>query len=374
MSTSPNPSGDPFGRLPTEILLKIIKISPSFSSLWSIVNSSQTMAILLNKFAAEIIETTIKATATGQMQELIRAVLRAQVSCRLGLEEARNLVCKKYPVPTPLSADEIQDSKSLYYFLSIAHNIHVLAHACCDHYIKASLAISPSAFIKFNRYNGDVLAWYDEAEGCSYEPRETGPPSWVEEQRVIKALWRIQFFFELNISRKAGTLDWPEDDLKTLASTSVPSFYTIRDFEIEQILTVYEFIQDLIKREGYTEDDYRLPVVPAKDSFNVKCAPTPRPLRNYREDKLHQSLVRLDAAPLSLGFWWRMSRTHNYSPLKNIPFDPYRRLGFALWDQKRMTDLGFSEPDGRALLNSEKYYYTWRSILTEEERELCDSQ
>jgi len=46
-----------------------------------------------------------------------------------------------------------------------------------------------------------------------------------------------------------------------------------------------------------------------------------------------------------------------------MPFDPYRRFGFALWDDKRMTDLGFAEAGKRAIFKILEYYFTWYSVF-----------
>lgn len=68
-----------------------------------------------------------------------------------------------------------------------------------------------------------------------------------------------------------------------------------------------------------------------------------------------------------------MARDLKFSPLQGMAFKPYRKFGFAIWDDKRMTDLGFAELGKWVIMDTLKYYYAWYSVLTEEERMLRGS-
>jgi hypothetical protein len=48
-----------------------------------------------------------------------------------------------------------------------------------------------------------------------------------------------------------------------------------------------------------------------------------------------------------------------------VPFDPYRKFGFALWDEKMMVDLRFWTRWG--LIDASDYCHTRRCILSEDE-------
>jgi hypothetical protein len=106
--------------------------------------------------------------------------------------------------------DQVNNPDLLRRFVSLTHEIHVLAHSCIDHYIQRSLDMRPSSLIKHGAsdippYGRDWLKErYDRAESRPYQPHSTGPPSWVEEQRAIKAMWRIHFFFEINLHQSSG--------------------------------------------------------------------------------------------------------------------------------------------------------------------------
>ncbi|CAN9193982.1 unnamed protein product [Alternaria alternata] len=54
--------------------------------------------------------------------------------------------------------------------------------------------------------------------------------------------------------------------------------------------------------------------------------------------------------------------------LFNIPFDPFRKFGFAIWDGKRMTDLGMQSGNPKSKLGNYPFdSFRWWSLLTEEE-------
>lgn len=74
---------------------------------------------------------------------------------------------------------------------------------------------------------------------------------------------------------------------------------------------------------------------------------------------------------MSYRFQRFMAHDYKTSPFSGLPFDPYRRFGFAKWDDQLMIVLGFARHDRRALLETTFYYLRWRDILTEEERSLC---
>lgn len=44
------------------------------------------------------------------------------------------------------------------------------------------------------------------------------PPSWIEEQRVTRAFWRIQIFHDPQKAAAASLLNWPEEDIEELSS------------------------------------------------------------------------------------------------------------------------------------------------------------
>jgi hypothetical protein len=89
----------------------------------------------------------------------------------------------------PLERAKIETTELLRRF-GLAHKIHVLAYSCIDHYVQRSMAMSPSSLVKLGPYVGgfagcNIILAFDGAESRPYQPHNTGPLSWVEEQRVV---------------------------------------------------------------------------------------------------------------------------------------------------------------------------------------------
>lgn len=240
MASSPEPLQDVFERLPKEVLLDIVKLSSDFSCLWSIIISSRTVAVLFTKLALEIINAVAAAIVPDQTRALMWALLRARVSNYRALDEARNVTSTTI---TPLSSIDTKDSNSLRYLVFMGHKIHVLAHMCIDYYIRESLTMRPSTIIEPPTHGWNIQNWFKTSKGQAYQPRDTGPLSWIEEQRAIKSLWLIELFSELNTAQTTGLLNWSKDELEILSNASLARFYIVRDFELQQILTVCEFLQ-----------------------------------------------------------------------------------------------------------------------------------
>jgi hypothetical protein len=112
-----------------------MKAAPDLSSLWSFIDASPIMAVVLNTYAVEIVDAVITTTVPVQIQSLMRAVLRVQASSVVSyyyhsLSETRNLSLK---MSNPLERTEIETPELLRRFGSLTHKIHVLAHSCIDH-------------------------------------------------------------------------------------------------------------------------------------------------------------------------------------------------------------------------------------------------
>ncbi|KAH6646873.1 hypothetical protein BKA67DRAFT_580785 [Truncatella angustata] len=383
--SSPN---DIFGCLPCEILLALLKLLPSLPSLWSLINASSVCSAQFDDCALEIIEAVMLASVPTTIQHIMRVTLRCQAPGlqHTTLEQARDVAkdidinrrrARPLLISMPLNfntfeVEAVQHTRLPRRLLSQAHNIHVLAHACTDHYIAASLAIRPHSLVKLGPHSPVYRDKFESAEGRPYQPRETGPSSWVEEHRVIKALWLIQYFFELQVACEESRLDWPAEDLKSLQCAGLSTFFTLQRFEQQQLLTVMEFLQ--VKTHGHKEagslwlQQYRLPTEAFENTFISPCAQLM--FFDPNEDHYQQGQEFLDKSPTSITFQYMMARNPNMSPLPGLPFDPYRKFGFAIFDDQRMTDLGLAEANRRALAFFVKYHYSWFSILTQEERDL----
>jgi hypothetical protein len=89
-----------------------------------------------------------------------------------------------------------------------------------------------------------VPPWDRDFVGTAVEVRDTGPPSWIEEIRVMRALWLIQLVGDVRRLATKGdnVLGWPHEDVERMSRieredltgiTGLPSYCTgVRRWEL----------------------------------------------------------------------------------------------------------------------------------------------
>ncbi|EUC28780.1 hypothetical protein COCCADRAFT_40738 [Bipolaris zeicola 26-R-13] len=375
-----NTEGDAFGRLPVELRIKILELSPDLFSLRSLAHASPALGRVLDRYPLEIVEVVLDVTVPVETRRLMGAVLKARfLRFPASLSEAQNVA----KIDSPAITDEMRSARldraaaAVRSLLTTAQNVHAWSHACLEHLIQKSMELRPSTLIRL--WDGRLSwKWYGKAESHgNYVPQYTGPPSWVEEQRMVKAFWRIQFFLELqgddNKSRLMNC--WAIQEVDVLSRSSPDDFYDMFRFQREQTLTAYDFLGEVISGtipsvEAVHDDTHGLPKIRWTEGTVPRwsCAEPPSFGRN--KDIFHQGREYLDQTPLSCRFLDMMSQPHTEgdSPLFGLSFQPYRRYGFAIWDNKRMADLGMRDPTNTSVFRNRVFYsFRWWSILTEED-------
>jgi hypothetical protein len=209
-------------------------------------------------------------------------------------------------------------------------------------------------------------------EGEPYDVPAQQPPSWIEEQRVLRDMWLAQVFYETQLARLQGRLRWTEGEVAVLEGLSVVDFCDLSGYRREQMLTVVEFLDRrscCCERRARSPPAFRMPRPPAAEgNYHVVCSPEPI-FASSKEDKWGQGRAHLERPPMAWLFHRQLAADWK-SPVRCITFEPYRGYGFAIWDHKRLVHLGFfRENKARALMEPSGLYFTWRSILTDEEIE-----
>ncbi|KAK8112658.1 hypothetical protein PG984_013184 [Apiospora sp. TS-2023a] len=234
-----------------------------------------------------------------------------------------------------------------------------------------------------------VGAWQLDPPREPFPVCDMGPPTWVEEQRVFRTFWRLELFKSVRIAIDAGRLGWSPDDgvdkfTRREVTTNVLQFYHAvegyiaptgscewpeghfignddprlgfglrHDLEAELIQTI----------EAYVADSKHRMTVP-NASQHTRDRPAPAPLEPRDLEASH------DVFGTTLRFFYKASRPNDHwgspsSPIKHVAFEPFRRFGFALWDEKRMAAAGFLDECGW----DEGFgdcVTAWRSILDKE--------
>lgn len=377
-----NTEPDAFGRLPEELRLKIIKLSPNPYSLQSLAHASPAMGKVLDRYSLEIVEVVLKVTVPLQTRRLMVAVLKARFSgFPASLSEAQALA----KTDSAMATDEMRSSgldraaAAVRSLLASAANVHAWSHTCLEHLIRKSMELRPSTLIK----NGTGRTRREEFENAEsrkdYLPQNAGPPSWVEEQRMIKAFWQLQFFLELQDAGHRGRLGtyWPREEVDLLSKSSPDGFYDLFNFEREQILTACDFLGAVTSGtvtsvEAVHDNVYNLATIRWVEGTVSTCSCVEPPPYERNKDTFSQRPENLDRTPWAYHFHHAMSSSDRWldgSPLTlEYPFQPWRKYGFAIWDDKRMIDLGMRHPKTASVIsNSFSYSFRWWSILTKED-------
>jgi hypothetical protein len=392
--------------LPTEIVIDIMKHSTNLTRLWSLVNASSRFELIFMAHAWDIVENVMTKSIPACTQALMKIVLATRVSPDLfiGISDVAGYMSKREVIvgvgdkdsnkPREKSLGPMPQSMSpqvLYDFVKLAHTIHGVAHACLDFYIEKSLSAKPQRIgdADLQDYKSIQRMLYSECQspGQPFQPKNFGPPTYLEEQIVIRALWQLQLFLNMKTALRMGALDhWSEEDLNQLRTVvDIPEMTRLsRDLrcktnclcKVEQILSVVDFVQEITEDQHSPIEDvltrflHHPPSAVCNKAYHILCSLKPYPFfgkvgeRNTLRD-VDSMIERRTKGCV----FYRMMTRNNRVPIEPVSFKPWRRLGFALWQTDRMVELGFLGPKESAygLVNSEELWFIWRSILTPEE-------
>ncbi|KAF1934628.1 hypothetical protein EJ02DRAFT_461045, partial [Clathrospora elynae] len=312
-----NTEQDAFGRLPEELRIKIIKLSPDPFSLRSLAHASPAMGRVLDRYPLEIVEVVLEVTVPLQTRRLMGAVLKARFSgFPVSLSEAQTVA----KTDSTMATDEMRSSgqdraaAAVRSLLASAANVHAWSHTCLEHLIRKSMELRPSTLIK-NGPGRTPREKFENAESRKdYMPQYTGPPSWVEEQRMIKSFWRLQFFLELQSAGNKGRLGthWLGQEVEALSKSSPDGFYDAFDFEREQILTACDFLGavtsgTITSVEAVHDNAYNLPTIRWVKGVVSRCSCAEPLLFERNKDTFSQGPENLDDRPWAYYFYLAMS-------------------------------------------------------------------
>ncbi|KAI4681783.1 uncharacterized protein J4E84_007379 [Alternaria hordeiaustralica] len=344
------------------------------------------MGRVLDRYPLEIVEVVLEATVTLKIRRMMGAVLKARFSVfPASLSEAQTVA----ETDSTMATEEMRSSglnraaAAVRSLLASAENVHSWSHACLEHLIRKSMELRPSTLIK----NGSGYTRREEFENAEflkkdYVPQDTGPASWSEELRIMLSFWQLQFFLELQGAGHKGSLDtnWSRQDVDVLSQSSADGFYDVSNCVREQILTASDFLgavtSGTIAPVGAVQDNaYSLPAIPCVEEAASKCRCT----EAFEEERInsYRNWAPGHGSIESQGLWGysfycAMSSLDGwldgYRLTLCYPFQFWRKYGFAIWDDKRMVDLGMKHPTHKSFMRASFFYsFRWWSLLTEEE-------
>ena len=315
--------------LPTEIVIEMMKHSPNLSCLWSLINASSRFKLIFMTHAWRIVENVMTKTTPGCTQAFMKMVIATRTSPDLfiGINDVAGYTSKRKVIIGV--GDKVSDRprekslglmlqnmspQALHDFVKLAHTIHGVAHACLDFYIERSLSAKPQRIdvSDLQDYKRLMSMLYSERQspGRPFQPKEFGPPTYLEEQIVIRAIWQLQLFLDMKTSFRTGTLaHWSEEDrnhLKTMAD--IPEMARLsRDLgckmhcpcKMEQILSVVDFVQEITEDQHSPIEDVLTrflhcpPLAVRTKAYNLPCSPKPYPFFNKTGER--ETLIDVDS-------------------------------------------------------------------------------
>ncbi|KAL6877691.1 hypothetical protein HDV57DRAFT_131051 [Trichoderma longibrachiatum] len=428
----PEPSTTPpnIEDIPEKILLQIITLLPGLDTLWNLLSASPRCFRLFNNQPLTIIE-RIFASPTSILPPKVQELVRAVILTRGGIHPFKNLDDFKYrfiqhkvPVQTirnktciTLSPDTLSNHNihpSIYLsVVATLHHISALAHACLSFYLSkihnpdiftpqhAQLPLPKYLPRGSNPPEGDTTpAWHQVFYGVPYEVVDAGPPSWVEEMRVVRALWATQLVGDVRclVLKDLSSSGWSYDDInKTLPkwADALAQDGTMNS-GAEEIRTVLAYLGFGITNNG--EPFYKLPklppdakpvnpVTPLPDPCeatwdgigiiynhghkSVKLPPPPSALQHASGPQLSESSLRgqtrssleKESPAVTTLRHFTEGNSRYGLPITNARLEIYRPFGLALWDRRRLCLLGLLG-EGRMDEGDLDYYcFAWENLM-----------
>ncbi|OJJ66121.1 hypothetical protein ASPBRDRAFT_49202 [Aspergillus brasiliensis CBS 101740] len=239
--------------------------------------------------------------------------------------------------------------------VSIAANIQRLACACLTTFLHRVGKVQPRCWEKGNDHGTEP-----------YQPREAGPPSWIEEYRVYRALWYLQLYSDVSIAGQR--LNWAQHDVEYWW------FYEMHWVQVpvilgEEVRTISECLESLdrlnpilrttkaIAAKSPTEKKHhfdirlvsQLPNIrQLRHEFNVWAPPSPTTIAGdkhaFPQDVWGQAVISIHYNRMAELFRVCQLRTTT-DPARHQVCDiqdsrPWRGLGMRIWDLWRCYCLG----------------------------------
>ncbi|KAK2020523.1 hypothetical protein LX32DRAFT_669148 [Colletotrichum zoysiae] len=370
--------------LPREILILILAELPDVRALYQLIRASPAACRLYTAVGAEVLERVLARSVPPQIHELIRLAVAVSTSTPTSpIAPSFAAFLDRHIRPAADDHDYFPSSpplgqvcggeKELRRVLLVARRIACLTPICIAGYRERCLSITPSHRTECGGGSSQGAAskpWKERFEGTPYRPQDVGPPTWIEEQRVVRGLWRLQVFHELKTALSEDRTGWPEEDRQRAADVTPEDLFDGWRQQLEELLTVVDFVRERMTKpgEGFAirDRDMRLPNPPAGDDDDA--APSWPVLRQPPLVDAWPGWARRLNAPAAAWAFFSHLHTNPRSPIRGVEFWPFRRLGLAIWGREKLAKLELTNPAGLAaskgpLRSRKDVEFTWRSLL-----------
>ncbi|OJJ42120.1 hypothetical protein ASPZODRAFT_147746 [Penicilliopsis zonata CBS 506.65] len=380
---------DPFEQIPLHLLLDLLKEVPDLLSLHHLLHASPAISAVFNDYGVEITGAVLTASMSLPIRHLILAVARIKCNTytKKDVEELLTLFGddgfggeRWESMPLLSSTVPRNSAPAMREILVLACHIQHLAEQCIELWMQriqsANLQCLEDPWFKYNLRTSRAPQAYDQhPAGKPYKAPHPGPPTLVERHKVMESMWHIQLLFELQeAARQQRISDWGENYVQRLASLSVVDFWQVLDSrnKCQPLISVVEALESLYN--GFSNP--LLSPFPRYNGLKRYAWPTRGGSDVWQHS--HKDDCRLFFESRGQFYWGFFFKRP--SPLTAIPFDPFRRYGFAFWGRDTMATMGFDSeesvtPNDLSHLFKSKserkrpmgfeFHFRWRSLLTE---------
>ena len=376
-----------FEGFPAEILLNIVSQLTDLESLISLLRASPHVWRFFDTFGLEVTE---KILNSSPLDEQIVIAIRTNACIRAGCfpissisELQEHVTCEaiKYQDPpgalVPTSLPKTS-SKVLRGILATAHRLNSLMLDCLQLYLERLRKLRPAHVRNHNLTMEMHLVTLVRALNPAAHPHEReiqfDPPSCLEEQRILRALWRIQLLTDLNAALTNNIVTgWSSDGIERLKNMTPVQIYRLS--ELSDVLQSDDRYDD-VAQGGLL---HSLAFVETSEYSMILL------VSEYLEERLHapsRALVSSRPNPwlaTQPQGWDLEEMDRHFNPtfedlaeifdqhlLRDVLFASYRKLGFAIWDQYRMQCYGMNRCDEN---RSQTAAFSWYvNVLPEEDR------
>lgn len=361
-----------FEKLPSEILVVIVKSAPDLATLHSLRLASPACAALLadQNTGYSIVETVATASLAKDNQIIFGYIWE--------LLQRPEHTWSKAPDPTDRNARfciasrfvaSLPTAESTLRLLALAKVVHGAAHRCLHTLLQRFTALRPKRpspehpnfnlrrqrFWKYSRDRPFQLPIEPPSEPVDINLEEAAAPlKWVEEQRALYGAWQLALFA---VVREKPVADaWPpsEAQLGHLDAVKHAAPWGLN-----------ELPQTLLDKDGTSSS----PSQPQRLSDVFPLAPAC--------DEMCCLVKQSDPGGLQFSYPPRALFSYAlicpWSLLKAASFGPFRVLGFTIWEERRFVAMGLlynhdsdivqSQFSGRGRLAELSDMYAWKSVL-----------
>ncbi|KAK7928358.1 hypothetical protein PG985_005356 [Apiospora marii] len=375
-----------FERLPPELLLPILSNLSGLEFLDSILRASPAAYRLFDTYGAEIFEPLLSSGETTTYRW-----------------DPPRWELPPCPLPTGMTATALRGR------LASHRKVVALTVGSLEYYLGLFNASKPEqladkeffyALEHSDGWKGDYVgAWQPDPPREPFPLRGAGPPTWVEELRVMRACWRLELFESARVGIEAGRLPWPptveiyEPHLRGMGADprmfydcmlGAPGWSRRRrgppgheesdanphattegahDLDAEMLTTVQTYMAE--NRPSLAAPDFlararrswRVPAPEGPGDLDVLGNVSGILLFYYDDDDASGGGGEEDPA----------AAESHASPIRHVSFEPFRRAGFAIWSERRLrADESFGSPTLWQRYVFECCLAAWRGVLTPE--------